>query len=72
MTIDEATGYLAFMCTFDKSEKERQAIEMAISALQAQQEAEKQCDQCDGILYRQTSSGKIVPCDKICAGKFQQ
>lgn len=70
MTVEEAIEELQLH--FRTCDKHEQAVEMAISALRAQQKTEEQCDQCDGIFYRQTNSGKIIPCDKICAGKLPQ
>ena len=71
MTIEEAIRVLIAIERYPTSIKGKDcALEMAISALQAQQNREKRCEECTGILYRQTTSGKIVPCDKICAGKL--
>lgn len=73
MTIEEAVRVLIAIERYPTSIKGKDcALEMAISALQAQQDAEKKCDECAGILYRQTNSGKIIPCDNICAGKLPQ
>lgn len=47
------------------------ALDTAIAALRAQQkEAEKGCEQCSGVLYRQTDSGKIVPLEQYCGEKI--
>lgn len=53
-----------------KKEAFLEAIDMAISALRGQQEAEKGCEQCSGIVYRQTNSGKIVPLEQRCGAKI--
>lgn len=44
------------------------------AAFKAKEELEliqkpEQCGDCSGIMYRQTKSGKIVPCDKTCTAK---
>ena len=46
------------------------ALDMAISALRAQQEQGSGCAECSGIVYRQTASGKIVPLDQRCGAKI--
>ena len=46
------------------------ALDMAISALRAQQEQGSGCAECSGIVYRQSASGKIVPLDQRCGAKI--
>ena len=47
-----------------------QPIQMTdLDALRLLALAANQCDECIGIMYRQTSSGKIVPCDRFCSVK---
>lgn len=38
--------------------------------LRAQQEKECNCNECSGIVYRQTNSGKIVPLTQRCGAKI--
>ena len=47
-----------------------EALDMAIAALRAQRAAEKGCEQCSGIVYRQSCSGKIVPLEQRCGSKI--
>jgi hypothetical protein len=60
--IETLIGFSAIMT----SEDSINAFEMALSALHTQQEQEKGCKDCTGILYRQTNSGKIIPADNKC------
>lgn len=46
------------------------AVDIALSALCTQQEAEQGCDKCSGIVYRQTTSGKIIPLEQRCGAKI--
>ena len=72
MTIDQARRYLYKVYISTKNSSYSDALSFAIAAIDAQIEAERTCSECIGILYYQTNSGKIIPCDKICAGKIPQ
>ncbi len=50
--------------------KRKEMAEIALQALRAQQEAEQGCDKCSGIVYRQTTSGKIIPIEQKCSVKI--
>ena len=70
MTKEEAIAYFAARRNYNPHNGNIEAERLALAALRAQQEAEKSCEQCGGILYRQTGSGKIVPLEQRCGAKI--
>ena len=50
--------------------RERVVLHDAVTALRRAAPENKGCADCSGIVYRQTSSGKIIPADQRCGAKI--
>ena len=68
--VAELAGFIKEHDVAHLKELVRAEAEGRLMVFPFRRDAEQDCDKCSGVLYRQTTSGKIIPLEQRCGAKI--